>query len=135
MLVYSALGSIFVGTFGALKQVRIKRFIAFTSINQVGFIMLGISCCNLAGLIASLVYIILYSIMGVSFFAILLNLEHVANKRSMIYISDFYGMSLHNKETSKHLVITILSMGGLPPLGGFVGKFFIYLAAIEARLD
>lgn len=135
ILVFSALGSMFVGAFGALKQTRIKRFIAYTSINQVGFLLLGISCCNLAGIIATNMYLILYAFMSISFFTILLNVDHIVTKRGIIYLSDFYGISIFNSESSKHLVITILSMAGLPPLGGFIGKLFIYFAAMEARLD
>lgn len=125
----------FVGTFGALKQVKIKRFIAYTSINQVGFILLGVASINLAGLVASLLYLCLYAIMSLSFFAVILNTEHFVTRRSMIYLSDLQSLSLYNFEVSKHLVLTILSMAGLPPLAGFIGKLFLYLSAIEARLD
>lgn len=130
-----ALGSMFVGALGAFKQIRIKRFIAYTSINQVGFIFLGIASCNLTGLIASLIYLILYSLMSLSFFTLLLNTSHIITGRGMLYLSDLYCFCLYNIESSKHLVLVILSMGGLPPLGGFIGKLFLYFSVIEARLD
>jgi len=124
-----------VGTLGALKQVRIKRFIAYTSINQVGFIMLGIASLNLIGLVSALMYLILYSIMSISFFAIILNTEHIITKKSMVYLSDLQSLSLYNTEAGKHLVLVVLSMAGLPPLGGFIGKLFLYFSAMESRLD
>ena len=135
LLLFVSLGSMVVGTFGALKQVRIKRFIAYTSINQVGFILLGIACLNLIGLIASFIYLILYSIMSISFFAIILNTEHIITKRSMIYLSDLQSLSLYNTEVGKHLVLVVMSMAGLPPLGGFIGKLFLYYAVMESRFD
>lgn len=135
LIIFSAIGSMLSGSIGALKQVRIKRFIAYTSINQVGFIMLGISSCNFLGLIASILYIILYSIMSIIFFTILLNTEHVLKKKSMVYLSDLYHFSLYNNENSKFLIVTILSMGGIPPLAGFFGKLFLYFSIIESRLD
>jgi NADH:ubiquinone oxidoreductase subunit 2 (subunit N) len=135
LIIFSAIGSMLSGSIGALKQVRIKRFIAYTSINQVGFIMLGISSCNFLGLIASILYIILYSIMSIIFFTILLNTEHVLKKKSMVYLSDLYHFSLYNNENSKSLIVTILSMGGIPPLAGFFGKLFLYFSIIESRLD
>lgn len=135
VIIFSAIGSMITGSLGALKQVKIKRFIAYTSINQIGFILLGIASCNFLGLISSILYIILYSIMSIIFFTLLLNTEHIINKKNMIYLSDLYHFSIYNNENSKFLVITILSMAGLPPLAGFFGKLFLYFSIIEARLD
>ena len=130
-----AIGSMVVGALGAFKQLRIKRFIAYTSINQVGFIFLGLASCNLMGLISALVYLILYSVMSISFFNILLNSCHIVTGKSMLYLSDLYCFCFYNSEISKHLSLIVLSMGGLPPLGGFIGKLFLYFAVMEARLD
>jgi NADH-quinone oxidoreductase subunit N len=129
------MGSIGVGSFSALKQVRIKRFLAYTSISQVGFILLGVSSGNILGLSASLMYLILYMVMILLFFTIFLNIEHIILKKNIVYLSDLYGLSCYTHETGKHLALTILSMAGLPPLGGFIGKLFLYFAIIEARLD
>jgi NADH-quinone oxidoreductase subunit N len=130
-----SLGSMIVGSLGALKQIRIKRFLAYTSINQVGFIILGFSSCSLMGLVSAIMYLSLYVVMNLSFFGIFLHIEHVLIKRNVIYLSDLYGISKYSNESAVYLAITILSMGGLPPLGGFFGKLFIYFSAIEARLD
>jgi NADH-quinone oxidoreductase subunit N len=135
LFIIVSIGSMFVGSFGALKQVRIKRFLAYTSVSQVGFIFLGLSSGNIFGLSASLLYLMLYIIMNVLFFTIFLNIEHVILKKNIIYLSDLYSLSHYTKESGKHLAITILSMAGLPPLGGFIGKLFLYFAIIEGRLD
>ena len=135
ILAFSAVGSMLIGGFNALKQVKIKRFIAFTSINQIGFILLGVSCSNLIGLISCIIYIILYAITGIIFFIILLNTEHLITKKIMVYLSDLYSFSIYNNDNSKYLIIAILSMAGLPPLAGFLGKLFLFFSAIQARLD
>lgn len=130
-----SLGSIILGGIGALKQVRIKRFIAYASINQVGFIMLAISCCSLAGIVTALVYLILYVVVTVNFFMIVLNVEHIITAQSIIYLSDLYGMSVYQPMVANHLVGLLLSMAGLPPWGGFLAKLILYFAVIEARLN
>ena len=135
LFILVSLGSMIVGSFGALKQVRIKRFLAYTSISQVGFILLGVASGSLLGICASLMYLILYIAMNLLFFSIFLNIEHIIIKKNIIYLSDLYGISYYTNEPAKHLALTILSMAGLPPLGGFIGKLFLYFAIIEVRLD
>ena len=135
VFVVVSIGSMVVGSLSALKQVRIKRFLAYTSISQVGFILLGVSSGNILGLSASLMYLVLYIIMNLLFFTIFLNVEHVILKKNIVYLSDLYGLSSYTNETGKHLALSILSMAGLPPLGGFIGKLFLYFAIIEAHLD
>jgi NADH-quinone oxidoreductase subunit N len=135
IFVISSLGSIFVGSFTALKQVRIKRFLAYTSITQVGFVLLGVTSGNILGLSSSLMYLLIYVVMNLVFFGVFLNIEHVILKKNILFLSDLYGLHNSTKEGSKHLAITILSMAGLPPFGGFIGKLFIYFSVIEAGLD
>ena len=130
-----SIGSILVGSFGALKQVRIKRFLAYTSITQVGFILLGVVSGSLLGVLASIMYLFLYVLMNLIFFSIFLNIEHIIFRKNIVYLSDLYSLNLYNKEIAQHLSLTILSMAGLPPLGGFFGKLFLYFAVIEAHLD
>lgn len=130
-----SLGSIIIGSFGALKQVRIKRFLAYTSISQVGFIFLGITSGTILGLYASIVYIILYLTMNLIFFAIFLNIEHNIFKKNIVYLSDLYSLNSYSNESGKFLSLTILSMAGLPPMGGFFGKLFLYFAIIEVHFD
>jgi NADH-quinone oxidoreductase subunit N len=124
-----------VGAFGALKQTRIKRFLAYTSVNQVGFLSLGIASCSTTGLSAIFLYLIIYIFMNIIFFSTLLNTEHIVTQKSLVYLSDFYSYSQYNSKGSKALVLTLMSMSGLPPLGGFFAKLYLYLAILEARLD
>lgn len=135
VFIFATLGSMFVGTFGAVKQVRIKRFIAYASISQVGFILFGISSCSLVGLIASIVYLFVYVVMSMVFFTIILNTEHVVTKKNVIYLSELYCFAIYSPKIAKYLAVVLFSMAGIPPLGGFIAKLCIYVVAIDARLD
>lgn len=130
-----SLGSMLIGSLGAIKQVRIKRFMAYTSITQVGFLFLGISSCNFIGLFSTLLYLIIYTIMSTMFFLILLNSEHQVTKKNLIYLSDFGYLAKYETVYIQYLSLSVLSMAGLPPLAGFWGKLSIYFAAVEAKLD
>jgi len=135
LFIFVSIGSIFLGAFGALQQRRVKRFIAYTSINQIGFIFLGVCACNIVGLFASLLYILLYSISSVIFFFVLLNTEHLITRRGLLYITDFQIFTVRNEYAGLSLIFSFLSMAGLPPFGGFFGKFFIYLSLLSANLE
>jgi NADH-quinone oxidoreductase subunit N len=135
ILIFVALGSMIVGTFGTLKQVKVKRFIAYASISQVGFLMLGVSSCSLGGFIASIVYLFLYALMSLGFFILMLNIEHVVTKKNIIYLSEFYCFSIYSPKLAKYLAVILFSMAGIPPLGGFICKLLVYIVAIESKLD
>jgi NADH-quinone oxidoreductase subunit N len=83
----SGIASMFVGTLGALQQTKIIRFIAYASINQVGYLLLGMASCSLLGLCSSLLFIFIYAIMSLVFFRIILNIERSSNKMSLTYLS------------------------------------------------
>ena len=110
IFIFASIGSMAVGSLGALKQVRIKRFLAYASINQIGFVLMGISSCSLIGLVTSLVYINLYIVMNLLFFGVFLQVEHALVKNNITYLSDLYGISTYSREGSFHLATAILSM-------------------------
>ena len=133
--IFVSVGSMIVGTFGALKQVKIKRFIAYASISQVGFLMLGVASCSLGGFISSIIFLFLYALMSLAFFILILNIEHVVTKKNVIYLSEYYCFSLYNPSMAKYLAVVLFSMAGIPPLGGFICKLLVYISAIDAKLD
>jgi NADH-quinone oxidoreductase subunit N len=135
IFIFVAIGSIVVGALGALDQVRVKRFIAFASINQVGFFFLGVSCGTITGVVASIGFIMIYAIMSIGIFTILLNTKHLVTRGSLVYLSDLSHLGIQNPWASKSLGIIVLSMAGIPPLGGFFGKLFLYYALLGSFLD
>jgi NADH-quinone oxidoreductase subunit N len=134
ILLISALGSIIVGSFGSLYQQGIKRLLSYTSISQVGFALLGISCGNPAGIISSILFFIAYIVASMGVFIILINVEGYYSGSNVIYLSDLTNFSNWNRSEALILTIFILSMAGIPPLAGFFGKLSIFLATIGAQM-
>lgn len=135
LLWLGSLGSLIIGSLGALIQVKIKRFMGYTSIAQSSYILLGLSTNSLNGAISSLFFLIMYCIITLSFFSILLNTEHVNKCNNMTYFNQLYSLIIYNKEISVHLIIIILVMAAIPPFSSFFAKFFIFIVSIEANLE
>lgn len=130
-----SVGSLIIGSLGALTQVKIKRFMGYTSVAQSSYIILGLSCNSLNGAISSFFFLIMYCLITLAFFSVILNIEHVAYKNNMIYLNQLYTLIVYNKEISLHLIIIIFVMAAIPPFSSFFAKFFIFIVSIEANLE
>lgn len=130
----SGSGSILIGCLGALLQKKIKRFLAYTSINQIGFLLLGLSTNNLSGISSSLMFLMIYIIMNIIFFGILLNTQHFTQKFQIIYLTDLYAVNGQKFDLNFIWIITLFSMAGIPPLAGFFIKYYILLSLINLSL-
>ena len=122
--------SIFVGAFGALLQINIKRLMAYSAISNIGFIFLALSLGSQLGLEASLLYITVYTVSAVGGFAFILSMEK--DNIMLSNISSFAGLSKSNPFYAICFSIILLSLAGLPPLAGFIAKFYIFKAVIIA---
>jgi len=124
--------SMLVGAFAALRQDNIKRLLAYSSIGNIGYMLIGVAAGNEVGLTALLVYMTLYMIMTAGVFGIVLcmRLENVGIES----ISDLAGLSRNKPWMAYGLAILMFSMSGIPPLAGFFGKLMIFQAAIESGL-
>ncbi|MBS1736522.1 MAG: hypothetical protein JSS98_07940 [Bacteroidetes bacterium] len=134
-LFFCALGSIIFGSLGALVQVKIKRFLAYTSISQSGYVLLGITTNTFNGFFCSFLYLSYYTFASLCFFLILLNLEHIIQKKNIIYLNQLYSIFFFNKEISLHIISIILIMASLPPFNSFFLKFFILVLLIEIKME
>jgi NADH-quinone oxidoreductase subunit N len=88
LVLVSALGSIVIGCLGALPQRKIKRFLAYTSINQVGFLLLGLSINTVDSFFASILFLFVYIIMSIIFFGFILNIKHFTQNFQIIFLTD-----------------------------------------------
>ena len=122
--------SIFVGAFGALLQINIKRLMAYSAISNIGYIFLALSLGSQLGLEASLIYISVYTVSTLGSFAFILSMEK--DNIMLNNISSFAGLSKSNPFYSICFSIILLSLAGLPPLAGFIAKFYIFKAIIIA---
>jgi NADH-quinone oxidoreductase subunit N len=137
MLTLAAMFSIIIGCFGALYQKRIKRILAYSSINNIGFIVLGLSFNSLEGQTYSLMYAFFYFITIFLIFSIILTvLEETEDgvKLSLVYISDLPKLKKTSKIIYFIFAICLFSLAGIPPLSGFFIKFFLLNTAISAKL-
>lgn len=127
----SAFFSMIWGCLGALGEQLVKRFVAYSSINQMGFLLMGLAAGTFEGIRASLIYLLLYVIMNLGFFILFLTTKDTKTKRSLTYLRDFKNFAQNNYLFSIGLVIILFSMAGIPPLGGFFGKYYLFLHSFQ----
>ena len=124
--------SMAVGAFAALLQDNIKRLLAYSSIGNMGFALVGLAAGNSEGLTGVLVYMLIYMIMTAGTFGIVLSMRR--DGVALEKISDLSGLSRNHPAMAYALAILMFSMSGIPPLAGFFGKFMVFKAAIGAGL-
>jgi NADH-quinone oxidoreductase subunit N len=125
-----------VGTFGALRQYRIKRFLAFSSITHVGYLLIGFSTGTFEGLSAIFFYLLIYIIMSLNIWSVVILLEVYRKKNIRLkYLTDLQSLSKNNPVLSLTLLLNLFSMAGVPPLAGFYAKVYIFFSALEISLN
>ena len=125
MLFLTIVLTITIGNLFAIRQDNIKRFLAFSSISQVGFILLGISSGNSLGITASIYFLIVYLFSNLAAFGVIALVSAQAEKEN---ISDYKGFYKTNKTLSWIITIALFSLAGIPPTAGFFGKMFLVTA-------
>lgn len=122
--------SIIIGSVGALTQQKIKRFVAFTSINQLGLILLG-TAFDFLNIFGSLFALIVYILTNIIFFAIILSMREKKQHVFISYLSDLHNFFISSPANTIYLTISILSMSGIPPFLGFFSKYFLLLPILN----
>ncbi len=122
--------SMAVGAFAALMQDNIKRLLAYSSVGNMGFALVGLAAGTQGGLGAVLVYLAIYMMMTAGTFGIVLSLRREG--REIEKISDLAGLSRQSPFLAYSLAILMFSMSGIPPLAGFFGKYLVFMAAVGA---
>ena len=130
VLILISLASFVVGAWGGLAQKDIQRLLAYSSIANIGYAILGIAAGTEAGLQAMIVFMTLYMIDTMGFFAILLSLSR--NGRPIRVIADLAGLKTDRPVTTIAITVLSLSVLGMPPLSGFWGKYYVFGAAASA---
>ncbi len=127
-----SVASMIVGAFAGLRQNNIKRLIAYSSIGNIGYALVGLAAGGEAGIAAILVYLTLYMIMTAGTFGIILCMRR--NGLSFESISDLAGLSKNHPWLAYPMAILMFSMSGIPPMAGFFGKLIIFQSAIQSGL-
>jgi NADH-quinone oxidoreductase subunit N len=120
------------GAFAALRQQNIKRLMAYSSIGNVGYVLLGLAAGSEKGIESVVFYLAIYAVMTLGVFAIILLMK----RRGVMVesIGDLAGLARSQPMMSLALLVFMFSLAGIPPLAGFWGKLYIFIAAVEAQL-
>jgi NADH-quinone oxidoreductase subunit N len=132
VVVLISIASMALGAFAAIGQNNIKRLLAYSSIANMGFALVGLAAGTVEGVQGVLVYMLIYLVTTLGVFACVL-----AMRRKGIYvetIADLAGLGKTNKGLAFMLAMLMFSLAGIPPLAGFFGKLFVFLAAVKAGL-
>ncbi|TGX55967.1 NADH-quinone oxidoreductase subunit NuoN [Sphingomonas gei] len=133
IVIFAALASILLGAVAAIGQSNIKRLLAYSSINNVGFALVGLAAGTERGIAGVLVYMTIYIVMTLGSFLVVLQMRG-ADGEPVESIASLSGMSRTRPGLALALMIFMLSLAGIPPLFGFYAKFAVFEAAVAAGL-
>jgi len=119
-----------IGNIGALTQGNIKRMLAYSSIAHAGYVLIGIVAGTTRGVTAALVYLMVYAFMQLGAFAIVVIMRRANSAGDEL--KDLTGLSTAHPAAAIAMLIFMLSLGGIPPTAGFMGKLWVFGAAIDA---
>ena len=119
-----------VGNLAALTQTNIKRMLAYSSIAHAGYVLIGVVAGTPRGIAAMLIYLVVYSFMQLGAFAVVVMMR----RRDVVgdELKDFSGLHVRRPMAAFAMLLFMLSLGGIPPTAGFMGKFWLFQAAIES---
>lgn len=133
IIIFMALASIILGAVGAIGQSNIKRLLAYSSINNIGFALVGLAAGTEAGVAAIMSYMAIYVVMTLGSFLCVLQMRD-QDGHPVETIASLSGLSQTNKGLAAALAIFMFSLAGIPPLFGFWAKFLVFEAAVKAGL-
>jgi NADH-quinone oxidoreductase subunit N len=120
--------TMFVGNLFALRQKNMKRYLAFSSIAQAGFILMGIINAEQLGASTVIFFVMVYIFSNLGAFGVVQAISNATGKENM---DDYTGLYRTNPMLSLVLLLSLFSLAGIPPVAGFFGKFFLYTAAAQ----
>ncbi|MGQ3675724.1 NADH-quinone oxidoreductase subunit NuoN [Xanthobacter sp. TB0139] len=132
IVAFVSVASMVLGAFAAIGQRNIKRLMAYSSIGHMGFALVGLAAATSEGVRGVLVYMAIYVVMTLGSFACILSMRRKG--QAVENIDDLAGLSRTNPLMALMLGALMFSLAGIPPLAGFLAKYYVFIAAIEAGL-
>jgi NADH-quinone oxidoreductase subunit N len=117
-----------IGNLFAIRQQNLKRFLAFSSISQAGYILLGFIGGNQLGMASVIYYVLVYIFSNLGAFGVVVAISNATGKENM---DDYNGLYQTNPKLSLIMTLALFSLAGIPPVAGFFGKFFLFTAAAQ----
>lgn len=133
VIVFISIASMLLGSFAAIGQKNIKRLMAYSSIGHMGYALVGLAAGNQTGVTGVMLYMAIYMVMTLGSFAIIMSMRR-KDGTVVENVSDLAGLSTTNPFMAVVLTALMFSLAGIPPLAGFFAKYFVFVAAIEAKL-
>ncbi|NPV12267.1 MAG: NADH-quinone oxidoreductase subunit N [Ignavibacteria bacterium] len=127
-----AIASMLVGSITAIAQSNLKRMLAYSSIAHAGYMLIGIAAANKLGMSGVIFYLTVYSFMNIAAFIMISFLESDFEKR--VSLDDFKGLANTHPWFAAVMSILMFALSGLPPFGGFFGKYYVFLSAVRADM-
>lgn len=117
-----------IGNLFAIRQQNLKRFLAFSSISQAGYILLGFIGGNQLGMASVIYYVLVYIFSNLGAFGVVTAISNATGKEN---VNDYNGLYHTNPKLSLIMTLALFSLAGIPPVAGFFGKFFLFTAAAQ----
>ncbi|QKK28555.1 NADH-quinone oxidoreductase subunit NuoN [Rhizobium indicum] len=133
VVVFISIASMLLGSFAAIGQKNIKRLMAYSSIGHMGYALVGLAAGNQTGVTGVMLYMVIYTVMTLGTFAIIMSMRR-KDGTVVENVDDLAGLSTTNPFMAVVLTALMFSLAGIPPLAGFFAKYFVFVAAIEAKL-
>jgi NADH-quinone oxidoreductase subunit N len=121
-----------VGNIMAISQTNIKRMLAYSSIAHAGYALVGLAAGGPDGAASVMLYVLIYAVMNMGAFGVVIMLRKTGVRGEEI--ADFAGLGKTNKTAALLMLIFLFSLTGIPPMAGFVGKFYIFKSAVQAGM-
>ena len=132
IIIFISIASMILGAVAAMVQKNFKRLLAYSSIGDIGYSLAGVATGAVSGYESAIVYISIYVIMNIGAFSCLYLLKKDGQYRENI--SDLSGISKKNPLLAISFLIILFSLAGIPPLGGFFAKFYVFVAVLEREM-
>ena len=132
IIIFISIASMILGAVAAISQNNIKRLLAYSSISHIGYALAGVATGAISGYQSAIVYICIYVIMNIGVFSCLYLLKKDNEYKESI--SDLSGVSKKHPLLAIAFLILLFSLAGIPPLGGFFAKFYVFSAVLEQKM-
>ncbi len=132
IIIFISIASMILGAVAAMTQKNFKRLLAYSSIGHIGYALAGVATGAVSGYQSTIVYISIYVIMNIGAFSCLYLLKKDGEYKEKI--SDLSGISKKHPLLAISLLIILFSLAGIPPLGGFFAKFYVFVAVLEKQM-
>ncbi len=132
IVIFISIASMILGAIAAMIQTNFKRLLAYSSIGHIGYALAGVATGAISGYQSAIVYISIYVIMNIGAFSCLYLLRKDGEYKENI--SDLSGISKKHPLLAISLLIILFSLAGVPPLGGFFAKFYVFVAVLEKEM-